>query len=358
MININNYIEKVAQATRLWLQPDNQLLKVAIDRTVEEGLFSLEDIKFQIRTLKQKVDSGQVEEWAQRAGISESNNSIGRKVLCLHAGNLPLVGFQDALGTILSGADYFGKLSKKDPYLLASFLKKIEEFDLQNRVKYSTELSAYKELKADKVLFAGSEESVEPVKEKLFTLNAITEQSEFVIRTAKFSIAYLDNEDPVTLRDMIEAIFRYGGKGCRSVAVIVSPFSLSKVKCHFTDYVEEFWLRNPQLKKPAENLAYQFAFNKAIERDQAWLDDFLVQETDEFPDQEFMLNWVQGDHEKLKELRHHFGSSVQSVYRTGKNIDGIKTEFLSQAQTPDLWWEPDGVSVLETVIKQTHIPSK
>lgn len=345
-MNLDTHISKVAQATRSWLQPDNQLLKEAIDKTVEEGLFSLEDIKFQIRTLKQKVDSGQVEEWARRAKLSETQNAMGQKVLCLHAGNLPLVGFQDALGTILSGADYFGKFSKKDPYLLASFLEKLKANGIETTINYSKELSEFKDLNADKVLFAGSEESVEPVKKKLFKLNAVNQETEFVIRSAKFSMAYLDNEDPGTLRDMIEAVFRYGGKGCRSVAVIVSPYSLSKVKCHFTDYVEEFWLKNPQHKKPADNLAYQFAFNKAIERDQAWLDDFLVQETDEFPDQEFTLNWVQGDHEKLKELQHYFGSSVQSVYRTGENIEGIKTEFLSQAQTPDLWWEPDGIGLI------------
>ena len=109
----NQHITKVVRATKAWLQPDNLSLKKAIDKTVEEDLFSLEDIKFQVRTLKQKVDSGQVEEWAERAGLSERNNSSGKKVLCLHAGNLPLVGFQDTLGTILSGADYHGKLSKK-----------------------------------------------------------------------------------------------------------------------------------------------------------------------------------------------------------------------------------------------------
>ena len=256
------------------------------------------------------------------------------------------MGFQDALGTILSGADYYGKLSKKDPYLLSGFLKMMDEADLDNQIQYSTELADFNDLQADKVLFAGSEESVDPVKEMLFKLNAVNDNTEFVIRTAKFSIAYLDNEEPDTLRDMIEAVFRYGGKGCRSVAVIVSPFSLSKVKCHFTDYVEEFWLNNPQLKKPKENLAYKFAFNKAIERDQAWLDDFLVQETSDFPDQEFVLNWVVGDHEKVKELKSRFGNSVQAVYRTGENIFGIKTEFLSNAQTPDLWWEPDGIPIL------------
>ena len=92
---------------------------------MEEGLFSFEDIKFQIRALKENIDSGQVKEWAKRAELGERKNSFNQKVLCLHAGNLPLVGFQDALGTILSGADYFGKVSRKDPYLLPTFLEKV-----------------------------------------------------------------------------------------------------------------------------------------------------------------------------------------------------------------------------------------
>ncbi len=341
-----DHIAKVSKATKDWFQPDNADLKKAIEQTVAENLFSFEDIKFQIRALKQKIDTGQVEEWASRAGLTDSKNAIGKKVLCLHAGNLPLVGFQDALGTILSGADYFGKLSRKDPYLLKSFLRHLQNYDLENSFTFSTDLEKFENLKADKVLFAGSEQSVEPVKKKLFDLKAVDKNTKFVIRTAKFSMAYLDNEDPETLRDMIEAVFRYGGKGCRSVAVIVSPFPLSKVKCHFTDYVEEFWLKNPQHKKPKENLAYQFTFNKAIERDQAWLDDFLVQETDEIPEMEFTLNWVQGDHQKLKDLKKQFGKSVQTVYRTGESIESLKTEFLSTAQTPDLWWEPDGKDVL------------
>ena len=145
-MNIKDHINKVAKATKEWLQPDNTSLKKAIDRTVEEGLFSLADIKFQIRALKENVDGGQVEEWVRRAKLSNTNNATGQKVLCLHAGNLPLVGFQDALGTILSGADYYGKLSSKDPYLLTSFLEKVKEFELENSINFSTDLNDFKNL--------------------------------------------------------------------------------------------------------------------------------------------------------------------------------------------------------------------
>lgn len=340
------HIQQVTQAAKAWLQPDNAELQKAIQRTVEEGQFSFEDIKFQIRALKENIDSGQVEEWAQRAGLGEEKTSIGKKVLCLHAGNLPLVGFQDALGTILSGADYFGKISRKDPYLLPTFLEKVKEAGVETKISYTTELDDFEHVKADKVLFAGSEHSVEPVKAKLAELNAVSESTEFVIRTAKFSMAYLPDENPETIKDLVEAIFRYGGQGCRSVGVVVSPIGLDELKCHFQDYVEAFWLKNPQHSKPGPALEYLFAYNKAVERPQAWMQDFLLQETEEMPEQDFTLNWVKGDINKLQELRFKFGAAVQAVYTNGEKIEGLKTDFLSQAQRPPLWWEPDEMAVI------------
>lgn len=341
---LQKHIQHVEQVASKWLSPSNMRLKKAILQSVEKGLFSLEDIKFQIRVLKQNVESGQIKEWVSRAGLSEL--SEGKKLLCLHAGNLPLVGFQDALGGLITGADYYGKLSRKDPYLLASFLEEAKEAGLKNQIHYSTKLDDFRNLQADKLMFAGSGDSVGPVKEAVNTLNAVIPEAEWVIRRAKFSMAYIDNEDKATMEDLVEAVLRYGGQGCRSVAVVVSPIRFCKLKCHLQDYIEAFWLKNPQHRKPNPVLAYQFAYNKAIQREQAWLEDFLIQESEEFPELDFTLHWVEGDHDKVRELRDRFGEALQTVYTTGEKIEGIETEFLSQAQRPPLWWKPDGIEVL------------
>lgn len=343
---MEEHIKKVAEATKQWLQPNNMYLKKMIDKTVSEGLFSIEDIKFQIRALKQKIDNGQIEEWAKRANLNPGNNNVRKKILCLHAGNLPLVGFQDALACILSGADYFGKLSKKDPYLLQSYLEKMKEIDLDNSIKYSVNLKDFEGIRADKMYFAGSKKSIDEVKKIARQINAVKENVEWIIRTAKFSIAYIPNDDAANMESLVEAVFRYGGQGCRSVAVVVSPLAFGGLKCPFQDYVELFWMRNPQHKRPNKRLEYQFAYNKAIGREQAWMDDFLIQETEEFPDLDFTLHWVQGGEEKVIELVQKYGDAVQNIYTTGQKIDGLKTELLSKAQTPDLWWQPDGIPVL------------
>ena len=209
-MTFTEHIQLIDETTRNWFRADNKHLKDAIERTVKDGLFTFEDIKFSILALKEKVDAGQIIEWANRAGLGDDQNQKGKRVLCLHAGNLPLVGFQDALGTILSGADYQGKLSKKDPYILATFLDTLNEIGLQNSIEYSIELNEFEALQADKVLFAGSEQSVEPVKKQLNDLKAVSVDTEFVIRTAKFSMAYITSEESEVVTDLVEAIFKIG----------------------------------------------------------------------------------------------------------------------------------------------------
>lgn len=343
---------EVTRAAEKWLQADNQALKRAIDQTIEEGLFGVEDIEHQLRVLRENVYAGQIEEWAGKAGLSGTRNVKGKKVLCLHAGNLPLVGFQTALGTLLSGADYFGKLSRKDPYLLASFLEEVKKAGLSQSVEYSTDLNHFKNLGADMVVFAGSQESVPQVKAEIKKLKAAKTDAEYLIRTAKFSIAYIDEWDAGIARELAEAMLRYGGNGCRSVAVVVTGFGLKEAEEELARAIKSFWEENPQHKEPGPGLKYQFAYNKAVGRPQIWLDNFLIQETQETPKTEFTVNWVNGDEEKVKELRMNFGEVIQSVYTTGVKIEGLETEPLSQAQQPPLWWKPDGMDIIQSLCEE------
>ncbi|MBO6587140.1 MAG: hypothetical protein JJ953_13605 [Gracilimonas sp.] len=350
-VNLNKYISKIQKAVEEWLSQENQVLWKAVQQTVDDGLFSQHDIEFQLSVLRENIANGDIREWVNRSELSDRQNAKGQKVLCLHAGNLPLVGFQTALGTILSGADYHGKLSRKDPHLLASFLDEIGKSLPEKKIHYSTDLEKFTNLKADKVIFAGSEESISEVKEKIRELKAAKENAEYIIRTAKFSIAYLEDWNEETKKELIEAMLRYGGKGCRSVAVVVANFGLKKVKEELEKATREFWELNPQHQKPAPDLQYQYAYNAAVEKRQLWLEDFLIQESEELPDTDFTVNWVEGGEEKVRELKTQFGKKVQSVYSAGKKIAGIETEELERAQLPPLWWKPDGVDVVERLIR-------
>lgn len=352
-IDTQEHIKKISDAIDAWLQVDNLSLKRAIDQTVEENLFGLEDIKHQIRHLKCTLTEANLLKWAEFSNLTEVNLQ-NNNVLCLHAGNLPLVGLQDLLATTLTGANYLGKLSRKDPYLLPTLIEKLDEMNVSGKRSYSTKLSDFSNHRADAVLFAGSEDSLESVVSNLSSYNIADSSSPRLMRTAHFSIAYVNEHSQKTMEDLTEAVFRYGGTGCRSVAIVVAPFSLNSQKCHFTDYVEAFWLKTPQHQKPNKSLFYRYATNKAIDVNQAWLNDFLIEERQSKPTDKFILQWIKGDRDKLKNIIQEYKDGLQSVYTTSKEHADIlnnelqaKTELLSKAQTPDIWWKPDGVDTIE-----------
>lgn len=358
MGDLEKRIDTILEATDNWLRSDNHYLMDAIDRTVQEGYFSFEDVKYAIRAIKKSISKTALEEWCERAGVSESTDASGQNVLCLHAGNLPLVGFQDAFATLLSGARYTGKISRKDPYLLPTFLNEIKKTALWTDmdVQWTHRLHDFEDMQNDTIIFAGSETSVPGVKDAIQKWNLAKPDTRYLIRTAHFSIAYLDRKDERTMRDLVEGIFRYGGKGCRSVAIVVSPFSLDDIKCELTDYIESFWLENPQQKKPSPKLKHQFAYNKAIDRSQAWLDYFLLQEGGIELDQDFVCYWKSGDESTVASLAKEYHDELQSIYVSHPDITvpsfEERTEYLSDAQQPPISWKPDGVDTLDWLINK------
>lgn len=355
MNELQQHIYTVAEAIDHWLQTDNSELKEAIDQTIDEGIFSFQDIKHQILVLKSTLQKRNLEIWAERSGL-EYNRLNSKKILCLHAGNLPLVGIQDLLAVALTGGNYFGKISKKDPYMLPTLLQKFAEFDLVLENQWNLDLGNFSGNQMDAVLFAGSESSRVEVLSSLKSLKIVGNQTPTLMRTAHFSMTLIEDNHAQTMEDLTEAVFRYGGTGCRSVAIVVAPFHLNDEKCGYTDYVESFWLNNPQLKKPDESLFHRYAYNRALEIPQAWLNDFLIEENVSHPKEKFLLYWVKGDFETLKNLVKKYKIGLQSVYSTasyiGKEVGGFLIEPLSQAQSPPIWWKPDQVDTIKWLQKK------
>ncbi len=349
-MQVANHIKKLSKAIDGWFQPDNMKLKTAIEQTVDEGFFSFEDVKQQIRALKHATAGDNLHKWTESSGLQPHSLS-GKDILCLHAGNLPLVGFQDALSVMMTGGNYFGKISRKDPYLLPAFLEYSSGLILQSEINWVLNLDDLEITKVDALIFAGSEDSASKVTSVLREKNIITKSTPSLIRTAHFSVAYITNNHPETMRDLTEAVFRYGGAGCRSIAIVVAPFGLNDWKCSFTEYIEEFWLKNPQHSKPDPSLFHRYAFNKAMKIEQAWLDDFLIEEQLSKPSEKFILQWIKGDKNTLDDIVSKFKDGLQAVYSTenyiGQKSNSMIIEPLSKAQNPSIWWKPDHIDTIE-----------
>ncbi len=352
MMEIENRIDRLQSVIFEWLHPNNYHLKEAIDKTVNEGFFSFEDIKHQLLVFKKTLNKRDLLRWAEPLNRKPSNRKI-KRILCLHAGNIPLVGLQDLLAVLVSGHYYTGKISRKDPYLIPSLLKKLQNAGLVEKGKWSTDLTQLPKILSDAVLFSGSTNSVDTVFDKLIDLKLVKPQTPALVRTAHFSIAYIEDSLPDTMDQLTNAVFRYGGQGCRSVAMVVAPFGLHSKKCSFTDYIEKFFLSAPLHEKAPPSLYQRFAYNKALGVEQAWLDNFLIEETDIEPQEPFILHWVKGDKDTLTKLVDHYKNGLQTVYVKDPSveIDGIETELIIDAQQPPIYWRPDGVDTVSWLAK-------
>ena len=352
MNSLNSRIETMSQVLENWLTNDNEYLQRAVDQTVDEGYFSASDVQFALNSLKKSLSREAIENWVKN-NLSEDHDASGQNVLCLHAGNLPLVGFQDALATLLSGARYTGKISRKDPYLLPTFLNEAKKTDIWRdpTVQWSHRLDDFEDMQNDAILFAGSDQSIPGVKHVLNKCNLVQRDTRFLIRTAHFSLAYFDEDTSRNIDDLTEAMCRYGGQGCRSVAVVVSPFSLADVSDALTQSVSSFLAKNSFHQKADSRLRQQSAYNKAVGHSQIRVDNFLLQEGGLELEQDLIYFWIQGNETKAADLAQKFGDQLQSIYVTNENksIPGFeeRTELLSQAQQPPINWKPDGIDTLQ-----------
>jgi hypothetical protein len=354
MQNIQTRISTLSEVFSHWLSDENEHLLRAVRQTASEGYFSFSDVQYALKALRHSLSLESLKEWVNRSGITADSDARGRNVMCLHAGNLPLVGFQDALAVLISGARYTGKISRKDPYLLPTFLNEVKQTEVWGgeNVQWSHRLNDFEGMQNDAILFAGSGQSVPKVTKAIGRLNLQSPDTRFLIRTAHFSMALLKNKDEEVLQDLTEAMLRYGGKGCRSSAVVVSPFALDEVRNDIKPRAEAFLQENPQHAEPQPKLGQRRAYNEAVERSQLWLDHFLVQEGGLEMDQDFICYWVQGDEKEVAALADQFGDRLQSVYTTAGNNTSVaklnqKTELLATAQRPPIYWQPDGKDSLE-----------
>ncbi|MEX2602508.1 MAG: hypothetical protein WD355_12715 [Balneolaceae bacterium] len=350
MTGYKERLDELHKAIGNWLRPDNRELQTAIERTVDEKLFTFPDIKHQILALKKSVEHGDLDRWVERHRESLQLPET-KKIVSLHAGNLPLAGFQDIVAVLLSGSSYLGKLSRKDPWLPESFLKSAESAGLE-QITWSLNLDSLAGSEADALIFSGSPVSVGPVLDQVSEDNIVKPDASTLIRTAHYSVAWVGDLEPKTMKDLTEAVFRYGGRGCRSVAVVVSPYPLREISCSFTDYVEAYWLQNPQLLSPPPALAQRAAYNRAIGLEYSWLDQFLIEEREEVPEENFILSWIEGGPERMKQFIESNRQGLQTVYLpagTSPEIlrgAGVTPEWLYTAQRPSIDWKPDGVDTI------------
>lgn len=347
---IEQRIDAFMDAFWQWIDVREGNIREAVNQTATR--FDKLDVIHMLGQLRRRVRRDTLSDWAK----SSYRETPPTDVLCLHAGNLPMVGFQDLVAVWMSGHRYVGKLSRKDPWLMASFLEVLSKRDTEGRLVWSTDLDDLPVRPAGHVLFAGSERTVPTITERLLGEGRADVGTKWHIRTASFSVAWLEGADGHDYRDLAEAILRFDGAGCRSVKVVVSDVPLTSGSCGVMDALEEWWVRQPSYRKPTPQTKFDVAVLHAVERPYLLLEHLLIETEGELNGNPDRILWLSGGQERVEALVGRYGTKIQSVYATGRvsqtQVAGRELEPLARAQNPLVDWRPDGVDVLAVISDQ------
>lgn len=340
-MEIKERIQAILAAKELWLFGSKEELNLAVKQTIDLG-FEQTDVFHALNWVQDNVTQEKLEQWFKLNQVQAKNP---KKVLFFHAGNLPLVGIQDVIGAVLSGVLYFGKLSKKDPFLMSGFLNALIKVAPNLSITYSQNVEDFVDLSADALVFSGSESSSKQVLALAKAENMISENAKTLIRTAHFSIAVLGKFDEIEIYDAVESCLRYNGEGCRSTKIILAPFSINDFGCEITDVVESWWIKT---KRSEQNLnstqLYYNAYYRSVGISMMNWQSQLVVETQPNRLVPGLVYWINSNEISLDELKLKYGNQIQSIYST-------QEEDLMKAQNPDLNWKPDGKDLLTFLVE-------
>ena len=320
----------------------SEISRLLTESVYYNAWFTPENVQFCLQSWAQALSEKHLRCWLERYNFPavEKQKNIGLTL----AGNIPMVGFHDALCVLLSGHRFTAKCSSSDNRLLPTVMKLLCEIDGQfaESISFTDGLLRH----ADAFIATGSNNSGT-------YFDFYFQKFPHIIRRNRNSVAVLTgNETKEQLQFLGCDIFRYFGLGCRNVSKIFVPENYD-----FLHLVEAFseWNWVALHHKYKNNYDY----NKAI---------FLIN-GDAFIDAGyFMLKCSESLSSPISTLFYETYASLDEVAAKIKQtenqiqcvvapklpafgeVEGGLIPF-GQAQTPQLWDYADGVDTMEFLTK-------
>lgn len=322
------------------LEENNEFLEpfmLLIKRAKESNpWFDQEQIHFALQSWSQALTKPNLEHWLKNY---ELNESPGKTVGIIMAGNIPLVGFHDFLSVLITGNKALVKLSSNDDLLMPM----IKLFLIRQNEAFKDLIIFEKEhLKGfDAVIATGSDNTARYFE---YYFGKVPH----IIRQNRNSIAIISgNESLEELKPIGEDIFRYYGLGCRNVSKVYIPRDYDINRLFEAIYPYKDLLSN-------EKYLNNYDYNKAIylmSVDSSLLENgfFLMRESTEFSSPIATLFYERySDENELMQTLDQNRDKIQIILSEQGKIDGSYP--FGTAQSPSLSDYADGVNTLDFLV--------
>ncbi len=189
--------------------------------------FTKSTVASAVLELSKMLEENSLKEWTLQYNIQKK---AAKRIAVVMAGNIPLVGFHDALCVLITGNFLIAKLSSKDSILMEYVLEKLAEIEPAFSKMYEVTKDKLKNF--DAIISTGSDNSARYF-EYYFG------KYPHIIRKNRNSVAViLDSDTPTEYQKIGEDIFSYFGLGCRNVSKIYVPQNFNMVA--FLDSLTHF----------------------------------------------------------------------------------------------------------------------
>lgn len=213
MISRNSRINAFVELGKYLTDPQNtpHLEELAISANRKNNWFTVPNVLKSLSAIgTQYLHPDKLSEWCYT--YQEVSNS--KKVGVIMAGNIPAVGFHDALAVLISGHTLMAKLSSEDQVILPSLFEVLTQIEpaLKDSIQIVDRLNA-----ADAYIGTGSDNTA-----RYFHYYFANKPN--IIRKNRTSVAVLNGaENETDLENLGVDIMQYFGLGCRNVSKIFVP---------------------------------------------------------------------------------------------------------------------------------------
>ncbi|GAA4322766.1 acyl-CoA reductase [Pontixanthobacter gangjinensis] len=303
-----------------------------IDNAIHyNGWFTRENIIFALQQWSEALTPQNLKWWL---GDYNLNQSGGKTVGIVMAGNIPLVGFHDFISVLVSNHKVLVKQSSHDKQLLpviAAYL-----MNLDSRYENRIEFTKGKLEDFDAVIATGSDNTA-----RYFEYYFKGKPS--IIRKNRNSVAIITgNETKEELAKLGEDIFRYYGLGCRNVSKLYIPKDYN-----FDNFFQAIYEWNPIINR--EKYANNYDYNKAVYLMSEFklLDNgfLMLKEDKNFGSPIATLFYeIYSDETELEKNLEEHSEKIQCVV---KLHPGKKEVKFGHTQKPQLWDYADNIDTID-----------
>ena len=190
---------------------EEELTNLKHKAKIQNPWFTFENIDLAFKGILRMLDEGDLLNWT--SGYSFKNTSE-KNIGVIAAGNIPMVGFHDALCVLLSGHCLHIKLSHQDDVLLPYLFNILIQIDQEWKGKI---MLVDKLKNIDAAVATGSDNSARYFEYYFKHIPSL-------IRKNRTSVAIINGEESQEdLTNLGDDIYQYFGFGCRNVAKVLLP---------------------------------------------------------------------------------------------------------------------------------------